>query len=143
MPILPAAPHTSVPASQLASGSPPRRVAAFPVCVSRPMSSIFREATAKCRLPLARFPGERTHSGGTSKTEPGCSTRTLPIRRTEETAVTDPGDLVMIVVGGGAIALSTIQELCTLQGHRVVVLWRRDPDFTRAVEAIGAVHIAV
>jgi Trk K+ transport system NAD-binding subunit len=56
--------------------------------------------------------------------------------------VTDPGDPVMIVVGGGAIALSTTQELCSLQGHRVVVLWRRDPDFTRAVEGIGAVHIA-
>jgi len=48
----------------------------------------------------------------------------------------------MIVVGGGAIALDTAQELCALQGHRVVVLWRRDPDFTRAVEDIGAVHIA-
>ena len=57
--------------------------------------------------------------------------------------MTEPGDPVMIVVGGGAIALSTTQELCALQGHRVVVLWRRDPDFTRAVEAIGAVHIAV
>jgi len=54
-----------------------------------------------------------------------------------------PGDPVMIVVGGGAIALGTTQELCALQGHRVVVLWRRDPDFSRAVENIGAVHIAV
>jgi len=54
----------------------------------------------------------------------------------------EPDDPVMIVVGGGAIALSTTQELCALQGHRVVVLWRRDPDFTRAVEGIGAVHIA-
>src|SRR3974377_1557033 len=42
----------------------------------------------------------------------------------------------MIVVGGGAIALSTAQELCSLQGHRVVVLWRRDSDFAHAVEAI-------
>jgi Trk K+ transport system NAD-binding subunit len=48
----------------------------------------------------------------------------------------------MIVVGGGAIALSTAQELCALQGHRVVVLWRRDPDFARAVETVGAVYIA-
>jgi Trk K+ transport system NAD-binding subunit len=48
----------------------------------------------------------------------------------------------MIVVGGGAIALSTAQELCALQGHRVVVLWRRDPDLARAVEDIGAVFIA-
>ena len=54
-----------------------------------------------------------------------------------------PGDPVMIVVGGGAIALGTTQELCALHGHRVVVLWRRDPDFSRAVENIGAVHIAV
>ena len=46
-------------------------------------------------------------------------------------------DPVMIVVGGGAIALSTAQELCALQGHRVVVLWRRDPDFARAVKSIG------
>jgi Trk K+ transport system NAD-binding subunit len=51
-------------------------------------------------------------------------------------------DRVMIVVGGGAIALGTSQELCAVQGHRVVVLWRRDPDFSRAVESIGAVHIA-
>src|SRR5436305_10327537 len=47
----------------------------------------------------------------------------------------------MIVVGGGAIALSTAQELCALQGHRVVVLWRTDPDLARAVESIGAVFI--
>jgi len=57
--------------------------------------------------------------------------------------MTAPGDPVMIVVGGGAIALGTTQELCALQGHRVVVLWRRDPDFSRAVENIGAVHVAV
>ena len=53
----------------------------------------------------------------------------------------EPGDPVMIVVGGGAIALSTAQELCALQGHRVVVLWRRDPDLGRAVENIGAVFM--
>jgi Trk K+ transport system NAD-binding subunit len=56
--------------------------------------------------------------------------------------VAEPDDPVMIVVGGGAIALSTAQELCELQGHRVVVLWRRDSDFARAVEGIGAVFIA-
>jgi Trk K+ transport system NAD-binding subunit len=55
--------------------------------------------------------------------------------------VAEPDDPVMIVIGGGAIALSTAQELCALQGHRVVVLWRRDPDFARAVEGIGAVFI--
>ena len=47
-------------------------------------------------------------------------------------------DPVMIVVGGGAVALSTAQELCALQGHRVVVLWRRDPEVARAVKNIGA-----
>jgi Trk K+ transport system NAD-binding subunit len=56
--------------------------------------------------------------------------------------VAEPGDPVMVVVGGGAIALGTAQELCALQGHRVVVLWRREPDFSRAVESIGAVYIA-
>ena len=53
----------------------------------------------------------------------------------------EPDDPLMIVIGGGAIALSTAQELCALQGHRVVVLWRRDPDLARAVEGIGAVFI--
>src|SRR6266436_3385133 len=72
----------------------------------------------------------------------GSSTPILPIRRAEEPALAEPGDPVMIVVGDGAIALDTAQELCALQGHRVVVLWHRDPDFTRAVEDIGAVHIA-
>ena len=54
----------------------------------------------------------------------------------------EAGDPVMVVVGGGAIALGAAQELCALQGHRVVVVWRQDPDFGRAVESIGAVHIA-
>ena len=72
----------------------------------------------------------------------GSSTPIRPIHRAEEPALAEPGDPVMIVVGGGAIALDTAQELCALQGHRVVVLWHRDPDFTRAVEDIGAVHIA-
>src|SRR5882762_214329 len=72
----------------------------------------------------------------------GSSTPILPIRRAEEPASAEPGDPVMIVVGGGAIALDTAQELSALQGHRVVVLWRRDADFARAVEDIGAVYIA-
>ena len=50
-------------------------------------------------------------------------------------------DPVMIVVGGDLLALDTAQELCQLQGHRVIVVWRRDPDFERAVEAVGAVFI--
>lgn len=53
-----------------------------------------------------------------------------------------PGDPVMIVVGGDALALGTAQELYGLQGHRVVLLWWRDPDFARAVEAVGATFIA-
>ena len=54
----------------------------------------------------------------------------------------EPDDPLMVVVGGGAIALSTAGELCALQDHRVVVLWRRDPDFGRAVEGVGAAFVA-
>jgi voltage-gated potassium channel Kch len=50
-------------------------------------------------------------------------------------------DPVLIVVGGDALALGTAQELCALQGHRVVVLWARGSDFARAVEGVGAVFI--
>ena len=53
----------------------------------------------------------------------------------------DPDDQAIIVVGGGQIALSTVQELCTVRGHSVVVLWRRDSDFARAVENAGAAFI--
>jgi voltage-gated potassium channel Kch len=56
--------------------------------------------------------------------------------------VAEPDDPVMIVVGGGAIALDTAEELCAVRGHRVVVLWRRDPDLARAVEGIGAMFIS-
>jgi Trk K+ transport system NAD-binding subunit len=56
--------------------------------------------------------------------------------------VAELSDPIMIVVVGGAIALSTAQEFCTLQGHRVVVLSRRDPDLARAVADAGAVFIA-
>src|ERR1700757_894338 len=55
--------------------------------------------------------------------------------------VAELDDPVMIVVGGGAIALSTAQELCARKDHRVVVVWTRDPDFARTVEAIGAVYV--
>jgi voltage-gated potassium channel Kch len=56
--------------------------------------------------------------------------------------VAAPDDPVLIVVGGDALALSTAQELCALQGYRVVVLWPRGADFARAVEGVGAVFIA-
>lgn len=54
----------------------------------------------------------------------------------------DPDGPSIIVVGGGAIAFSTAQELCSLPGLHVVVVWTRDPEFGRTVEAIGAVYIA-
>ena len=54
----------------------------------------------------------------------------------------DPDDLVIIIIGGGEIALGTARELCGLQAHRIVVLWRRDPDLARAVESAGAAFIA-
>jgi Trk K+ transport system NAD-binding subunit len=47
----------------------------------------------------------------------------------------------MIVVGGDALALATAQELCALQGQRVVVLWHGDPDLVRAAECLGAIFI--
>ena len=129
--------HRGWPASR--SLAPRPRLRAVPADLCPRYSRGLRQGADR---PLRGFRREGKQAGGTSKTEPGCSTPTLPIRRAEEPAVTEPGDPVMIVVGGGAIALSTTQELCALQGHRVVVLWRRDPDFTRAVEGIGAVHIA-
>jgi Trk K+ transport system NAD-binding subunit len=55
--------------------------------------------------------------------------------------VAERDESLLIVVGGGAIALDTAGELCSLEGHHVVVLWRNDPDFARTVEAAGAVFI--
>src|SRR6516225_5706070 len=141
MPISPEALRISVPASRLANVSCARSAAISPASASQPMFSIFPAATERCRLVFMRFPREGRQAGGSSKTPPGSSTPILPIRRAEGSAVAEPDDPLMIVVGGGAIALGTAQELCSLPGHRVVVLWRRDPDFTRAVEGIGAVHI--
>src|SRR6202011_4253626 len=108
-----------------------RCVAGSLACANRPMSWIFPAATARSRSPPAPFPREGSHVGGLSRTQPASSTPTLPIRRVEETRVAEPNDPVMIIVGGGAIALDTAQELSALQGHRVVVLWRRDADFAR------------
>jgi Trk K+ transport system NAD-binding subunit len=59
-----------------------------------------------------------------------------------EPVVAGPGDPVLIIVGSDALALGTAQELCALEGHRVVVLWPGDSDFARAVEGAGAVFIA-
>jgi Trk K+ transport system NAD-binding subunit len=50
-------------------------------------------------------------------------------------------EAVIIVVGGDILALGTVQELCALPRHRVVVLWRGDPEFSRTVEGIGAIFI--
>jgi Trk K+ transport system NAD-binding subunit len=47
-------------------------------------------------------------------------------------------DPLMIIVGGDALALSTADDVCRLQGHRVVVLWAADGEFARAVARIGA-----
>jgi len=51
-------------------------------------------------------------------------------------------DLLMIIVGGDALALSTARELSLLQGRRIVVLWPADLEFASAVEAVGAQFIA-
>ena len=52
-----------------------------------------------------------------------------------------PGQPVAIVVGGDALAVGTAGEICQLQGHKVVVLWRPDTDFARAVDNVGAVFV--
>jgi voltage-gated potassium channel Kch len=51
-------------------------------------------------------------------------------------------DLLMIIIGGDALALSTARELCQLRDCRVVVLWPPDLEFARAVEAAGARFVA-
>src|SRR5881394_2839414 len=51
-------------------------------------------------------------------------------------------DPLMIIVGGDALALSTARELCQLRDRRIVVLWPADPEFARAVEAVGAEFVA-
>ena len=53
-----------------------------------------------------------------------------------------PHEILMIVVGGDQLALSTAQELCLVPGHRVVVLWRADSEFERAVEGVGAAFVS-
>ena len=50
--------------------------------------------------------------------------------------------LLMIIVGGDALALSTAHELCQLADCHVVVLWPPDLEFARAVEAVGARFVA-
>src|SRR2546423_11699163 len=50
--------------------------------------------------------------------------------------------LLMIIVGGDALALSTARELCQLRDCRIVVLWPADLEFARAVEGVGAEFVA-
>jgi Trk K+ transport system NAD-binding subunit len=52
-----------------------------------------------------------------------------------------PREPTIIVVGGDQLALSTARELTMLPGQHVVVLWQADPEFERAVEAVGATLI--
>src|SRR4051794_8843320 len=49
--------------------------------------------------------------------------------------------LLMIIVGGDALALSTARELCQLRDRRIVVLWPEDAEFARAVEGVGAAFV--
>jgi Trk K+ transport system NAD-binding subunit len=51
-------------------------------------------------------------------------------------------NLLMIIVGGDALALSTARELCQLRDRRIVVLWSADAEFARAVEGVGAEFVA-
>src|SRR6201987_4928902 len=54
----------------------------------------------------------------------------------------DKDPLLMIIVGGDTLALSTARELCQLRDRRIVVLWPADPEFARAVEGVGADFVA-
>src|SRR5438067_8333655 len=51
-------------------------------------------------------------------------------------------NLLMIIVGGDALELSTAGELCQLRDRRIVVLWPQDAEFARAVEGVGAAFVA-
>src|SRR5438477_11193305 len=76
---------------------------------------------------------------------PGRPAASLPAgRRNRLTGPRMPADrdLLMIIVGGDALALSTARELSLLQGRRIVVLWPADLAFASAVEAVGAHFIA-
>src|SRR5436309_5722510 len=76
---------------------------------------------------------------------PGRPAASLPAgRRNRLTGPRMPADrdLLMIIVGGDALALSTARELSLLQGRRIVVLWPADLEFARAVEAVGAQFVA-
>ena len=143
-PILPAAPRIFAPASRPASASfAALRGRVSGLCQPTYVLDI---PGGYGKVPIAPCAaGREAHpAGGSSRTGPGPARLSARSRRSgglREPAVAEPGDPVMIVIGGGAIALSTAQELCALQGHRVVVLWRRDPDLARAVEGIGAVFI--
>ena len=52
-----------------------------------------------------------------------------------------PGERLIIIVGGDALALTTAREICR-PGHRVNVLWLSDEELERAVAAIGADFVA-
>ena len=52
-----------------------------------------------------------------------------------------PGERLIIIVGGDALALATAQEICELPGHRVNVLWEDDGEFAEAVARIGAAFV--
>ncbi len=52
-----------------------------------------------------------------------------------------PDAPVIIVIGSDALALGTAEELCALQGHRVVVLWHENTELVRTVEGIGAILV--
>src|SRR5262249_299709 len=117
-----------------------------PGCASRPMSSIFRGDTARCRSGRAPPPLARHRGAGSSRTPPAAST---PIRRqTATTRAADHGamaaerQVTRIIVGGDALALSTAHEMCLIPSQRVIVLWPADPEFAAAVEAVGANFVA-
>jgi Trk K+ transport system NAD-binding subunit len=49
---------------------------------------------------------------------------------------------LIIVIGGDALAMRVLEELCGTQGHRVALLWMHDHEIAQRVEKLGAGYIA-
>jgi len=50
---------------------------------------------------------------------------------------------LIIVVGGDELALRVCEELCSTQGHDVVLLWSADDDLTARAKAVGATFVGL
>src|SRR4051794_38040170 len=118
--------------------------AGYPGCASRAMCSTYRAATARCRSVDAPYSLTMKKAAGSSRIRPArrTSTRLSQTKRTDLGLRMPEKNLLMIIVGGDALALSTARELCQLRDRRIVVLWPADAEFAGAVEGVGAEFVA-